>query len=75
VRPDGTAILVTRGTYRLTAGQSGPVTFQLQGNDYTFPAGDRIRLEVLPADSPYLRPGNGGDATLIASMTLSLPVH
>ncbi len=73
VKPNGTEILVSRGVYRLTNDQSGTVTFQLAGNDYTFAAGDQARVEILATDSPYLRPSNGVNATFVTKATVSLP--
>ena len=39
-------ILVTRGAYRLTAGQRGEVVLQLDGNGYRFAAGHQVELEL-----------------------------
>jgi dienelactone hydrolase len=73
VRPNGTQVLVTRGTYRITSGQAGRASFQLNGNAYTFAAGDRPRLEILSSDSPYARPSNGVSTTFATDVQVALP--
>jgi X-Pro dipeptidyl-peptidase-like protein len=73
VRPDGKQILVSRGIFRVTAGQSGQASFQLSGNAYTFPAGDRARLDLLSSDSPFARPSNGVSTTYVTSVRVDLP--
>ena len=74
VAPDGTQTLVTRGTYRLTPGQRGTIRFQLNGGGHRFPAGHTVKLELLGADPPYLRPSNGVFGIALANVTLELPV-
>jgi pimeloyl-ACP methyl ester carboxylesterase len=44
--------LIDTGVYRLTPGQNGRVAFQLFGNAYRFPAGDRVKLELLGRNEP-----------------------
>jgi dienelactone hydrolase len=73
VRPDGQQILVSRGVYRVTAGQSGTASFQLSGNAYTFGVGHRPRLDLLSSDSPFLRPSNGVSSTTVSSVRVDLP--
>jgi X-Pro dipeptidyl-peptidase (S15 family)/X-Pro dipeptidyl-peptidase C-terminal non-catalytic domain len=73
VRPDGTQVLVSRGAYRVTSGQSGPISFQLNGNGWTFAAGDRPRLELLSSDGPYARPSNGVGTTYATDLQVQLP--
>ncbi|WP_066064887.1 CocE/NonD family hydrolase [Frankia sp. EI5c] len=73
VAPNGTEILVSRGVVRVKANQSGPVTFQLNGNAYTFAAGHRPRLDLLTSYSPYSRPGNGLSTIYATSVRVQLP--
>lgn len=73
VAPDGTQLLVDRGTYRIGAGQSGTIAFELNGNAYTFAAGHRPRLELLSTDSPALRPSNGLSTTYASNIRVVLP--
>jgi predicted acyl esterase len=60
--PDGSKTLVTRGEYRLSTAQGdaavGTLATSLYGNDWVFPSGDTILLQITQADSPYLRPDN-----------------
>jgi fermentation-respiration switch protein FrsA (DUF1100 family) len=58
VAPDGTERLISRGAYRLTDNQSGPITFQLHGNGYAFAPGHAVKLVLLGSDDPYLRMSN-----------------
>jgi hypothetical protein len=71
----GTQLLVTRGAYRLTAGQRGTITFQLNGNGWRFAPGHVVKLELLGRDAPYLRASNGTFDVRVASATVELPVH
>lgn len=78
-RPDGSKTLVTRGDYRLstTAGDpaAGTLSTYLYGNDWVFPAGDTIVLQVTQNDAPYLRPDNEPSAIGWAGATLDLPTY
>ncbi|MBL7491735.1 prolyl oligopeptidase family serine peptidase [Frankia sp. AgB1.9] len=74
VSPNGTQILVSRGLYRVTANQSGTISFQLDGNAYTFAAGHRPKLELLSSDGPYARPSNGISTTFALTVTAKLPI-
>jgi fermentation-respiration switch protein FrsA (DUF1100 family) len=74
VAPDGTERLVTRGAYRLTANQTGPITFQLHGNGYRFDAGHTAKLVLLGSDAPYLRKSNNPAFTVeVSDLTATLP--
>jgi fermentation-respiration switch protein FrsA (DUF1100 family) len=74
VAPDGSERLITRGAYRLTDGQTGPVTFQLHGNGYTFAAGHTIKLVLLGSDAPYLRASNNKAFVVsVSGLTATLP--
>jgi fermentation-respiration switch protein FrsA (DUF1100 family) len=74
VAPDGSERLVTRGAYRLTDNQSGPVAFQLHGNGYAFAPGHTAKLVLLGSDGPYLRPSNDlGFTVQVSDLSVSLP--
>jgi len=78
-RPDGSKTLVTRGDYRLSTAAGDPATgilkTYLYGNDWVFPAGDKIVLQVTQNDSPYLRPDNEPSAIDWSGVTLDLPTY
>ncbi|MGB7588898.1 MAG: CocE/NonD family hydrolase C-terminal non-catalytic domain-containing protein, partial [Solirubrobacterales bacterium] len=74
VSPGGEERLVTRGAYRLTANQTGQVTFQLHGNGYAFPPGHTARLVLLGRDAPYLRASNDlAFSVQVSGLTVDLP--
>lgn len=75
VAPDGTQILVSRGTYRLTENQTqDDVTFDLSGNGWCFEPGHRVKLELLGQDAPYLRPSNADTTTVtVSNLDVDLP--
>jgi predicted acyl esterase len=73
VLPSGQERLVSRGVYRLEEDQSGPITFQMHGDGYEFPAGDTVKLELLGRDSPYYRASNGVFTVEVSDLTASLP--
>ena len=76
VAPDGTERLISRGAYRLTNNQSGPVTFQLHGNGYAFAPGHTVKLVLLGSDDPYLRKSNDTAFTVqVSNLTVTLPTH
>ncbi len=77
--PDGSKTLVTRGEYRLStaAGDkaAGNLNTYLYGNDWVFPAGDKIVLQVTQNDAPYLRPDNEPSSIAWSKVTLNLPTR
>jgi predicted acyl esterase len=74
VAPDGSERLISRGAYRLTFNQVGPVTFQLHGNGYFFPRGDTVKLVLLGRDAPYLRASNDASFVVqVSNLSVSLP--
>jgi fermentation-respiration switch protein FrsA (DUF1100 family) len=76
VAPDGSQRLITRGAYRLTAGQSGKVSFQLHGNGYAFAPGHTAKLVLAGSDIPYLRPSNNlAFLVQVSNLTVSLPTR
>ncbi len=73
VLASGEERLVTRGLYRLSENETGPVVFQLRGNGYEFASGDTIKLELLGRDSPTYRASNGAFTVEVGSLEVSLP--
>jgi hypothetical protein len=73
VAPDGSQTLVSRGAYRLTDAQSGPVTFQLSGDGWRFAKDHVARLELLGRDAPYLRPSNAPFSVDVKDVVVELP--
>jgi predicted acyl esterase len=74
VSPDGRERLISRGAYRLTDNQSGPIEFQLHGNGYAFPPGHTVKLVLLGSDAPYLRASNDAAFSVqVSNVTVSLP--
>jgi predicted acyl esterase len=77
--PDGSKTLVTRGEYRLSTASGDPatgtVTTYLYGNDWVFPAGDTIVLQVTQNDAPYLRPDNEPSSLAWSDVKLALPTR
>jgi hypothetical protein len=71
IAPDGTATLVTRGTYRWNSGDS--INYALQGNGWVFYKGHQIRIQVTQNDAPYLRLDNYASAINYSFMQLTLP--
>jgi hypothetical protein len=74
VSPDGEQRLVTRGVYRLTDDQAGPIVFQLHGNGYAFPRADTVKLELAPSDAPQHRASNGSFSVDVGDLTALLPL-
>lgn len=72
---DGKMILVGRGALRLRPRQQGSVSFQLFGTAWQFAPGDRVRLELLGRDAPFLRPNDEeGFRVEVSKVRLSLPL-
>jgi predicted acyl esterase len=71
----GIQTLVTRGAYRLTAGQRGDVALQLDGAAYRFAPGHRVKLELAGRDPDALRPSDGGFAATLSRLAVELPVR
>lgn len=81
VRPDGSAVLVSRGVYRFDFNgydaPTGTVRVPLYGNHWVFAAGDRIRLDLVQVDQPtYRAPNPTVTSTLeLTGTRLVLPVR
>jgi fermentation-respiration switch protein FrsA (DUF1100 family) len=73
VSPQGTQLLVSRGVYALTNGQSGEIEFQLHGNGYHFAKGHTIELQLLGRDAPYYQAGNVPFTVRSSDLGVSLP--
>jgi fermentation-respiration switch protein FrsA (DUF1100 family) len=73
VAPDGSQRLVTLGVYRLAADQTGPITWQLNGNGYHFAPGHVVELELAASHAPTYRRSNGGFAVVIRDLVAELP--
>ena len=74
VAPGGSERLISRGAYRLTDNQTGPVTFQLHGNGYTFAPGHTVKLVLQGNDDPYLRASNDlAFSVQVSNLTITLP--
>jgi predicted acyl esterase len=78
-RPDGSRTLVTRADYRLSTAAGDPAAgilkTYLYGNDWVFPLGDTIVLQVTQNDAPYLRPDNEPSVIDWSGVTLDLPTY
>ena len=68
VAPDNSALLVTRGTYRIDSpAYDTPVEtihLPLFGNQWSLPAGHRIRLDLTQVDYPTFLPSNSQSAVI-----------
>ncbi|MDQ3876957.1 MAG: hypothetical protein M3290_01215 [Actinomycetota bacterium] len=70
----GKQTLVTRGVYRLGGTDTQHVVFQLFGNNYDFPQGDALKLELTANDSPsFLTPDDPNASILISNVSLTVP--
>jgi predicted acyl esterase len=82
VARDGTALLMTRGTYRLdtlAAGDpdapAGTVRLPLYGNHWPLEAGHRVRLDLQQVDAPTFRPTNLPNRLTLQPPALTLPTR
>jgi predicted acyl esterase len=82
VAPDGTALLMTRGTYRFdtlaAAGADAPagtVRVPLYGNHWPIAGGHRIRLDLQEVDAPTFRPTNIPNQLTVQPPALTLPTR
>jgi predicted acyl esterase len=80
VRPDGSKTMVTRGVYRLSTAHgddsaSGILRTQLFGNDWMFPPGHTIELQIGQVDAPSWRPDNEPSSISISSVRVRFPTH
>jgi hypothetical protein len=81
VAPNGTMELITRGTYTVESPIVGAplgkidVTIPTAGNLWRVDPGHVIRLEIVNADTPYMRSSIVPSSTHIADVRLRLPVR
>jgi predicted acyl esterase len=79
VAPDGTTLLVTRGTYRIDTptydSPTGRLRLPFFGNHWTFERGHRIRIDLTQADTPFLRWSNVPSSLVFLPPTLVLPTR
>ncbi len=73
--PDGTRMLITRGAYRLTANQTGHVTFQLFGGGWRFEPGHVARLELAGGELPFFKPAEAPFTAELSDVRISLPTY
>ena len=73
ISPEGTQLLVSRGTYALENGQRGTIEFQLHGNGYRFAKGHTVQLQVLGRDAPYYQPGSVPFTVRTEDLSVALP--
>jgi dienelactone hydrolase len=73
---DGSAQgLVTRGVFRVADAGTGNARFQLHPQGYRFPAGHRIKVEVVANDAPYYQASNIPAVVQVHGIELTLPLH
>ncbi|MBV9039934.1 MAG: LPXTG cell wall anchor domain-containing protein [Acidimicrobiia bacterium] len=75
--PDGKQTLISRGVYRLAgipSAPSGPIAFELSSNAWRVPAGDKLKLEVTGADTPYFQVDGIPSVTNVSAASVELPV-
>ena len=72
---DGTMQFVTRGVCRVSdaAPDASCKTFDLWGNGWTFPKGDKVVLEVSEADTPTFRRDNMPSSLSFTEAAITLP--
>lgn len=77
VAPDGTELLMTRGTYRLeNEPAAGVITVPLYGNHWRLRPGHRVRLDLTQVDNPTYRASNIPSSISFAQgVTLRLPTR
>ena len=75
--PDGTELLMTRGTYRLNpVVPSGVLELPFYGNHWQLRPGHKIRLDLTQADFPTYRPSNVPSSIVFKDgVTLNLPTR
>jgi len=70
---NGRQRLVDRGVVRLRSRKG--VSFDLNGNAYTFARGHQIKLELLGRDSPTYRAANGTFSVTVKMLRVALPTR
>jgi len=72
VAPDGSEVLVARGTYRPDDGHNH---WWLHPGAWRFARSHAAELELVGSDAPYARPSNSVFQIEVASLRASLPVR
>ena len=77
VQPDGSALLVDRGPRRLrtTEASNGQVSYEIFGAGWRFPAGHRIRIELMQDDDPFLHLTEAPSSAAISKAVLRIPIR
>jgi hypothetical protein len=77
VQPDGSALLVDRGPRRLrtTETSSGQVNYELFGSGWRFPAGHRVRIELVQDDDPFLHLTEAPSSASLSKAVLRIPIR
>lgn len=77
VGPDGTALLVDRGPRRLLPAEAdaGSVTYELFGSGWRFPAGHRVRIELMQDDDPFLHLTETPSSAALSGAVLRIPIR
>lgn len=79
VAPDGTTLLMTRGTYRIDVPaydtQAGVLTLPLFGNHWPLAPGHSVRLDLTQVDTPTFAPSKLPSSIEFQSPTLTLPTR
>lgn len=77
LQPGGGALLVDRGPRRLrtTEASSGQVTYELFGSGWRFPAGHRIRFELVQDDDPFLHLTEAASSASLSKAVLRIPIR
>jgi hypothetical protein len=75
--PDGTALMVDRGTRRIdpVEAEAGTTTLQLHGNGWRFEQGHRIRIELAQDDQPFVRATDIPSSLSVSGVRLAIPVR
>jgi predicted acyl esterase len=79
VAPDGTELLMTRGTYRIDVPAydtaAGTLQLPLFGNHWPLGPGHSVRLDLTQVDTPFLAPSKVASSIEFAPPTLTLPTR
>jgi hypothetical protein len=77
VFPDGSAVLVDRGTRRVRSdeAEAGQLTYELHGNGWRFAEGHRIRIEIAQDDHPFVQQSSVPSSTTLDGVSLRIPVR
>jgi hypothetical protein len=78
VAPNGTALLVTKGAYRIDPAKrdvGGLLRLPLFGNQWNLEVGHRIRIDLTEANVPFLVNGKTPNTLAISNIQLLLPTR